>query len=58
MIWFKGLAQADNARRMLLVRSMYSGTDFNQMIWTHRNLSRQQIELVAARTSAINECFY
>ena len=52
------LAQADNARRMLLVRSMYSGTDFNQMIWTHRNLSRQQIELVAARTSAINECFY
>ena len=52
------LAQADNARRMLLVRSMYSGTNFDEMIWGHRCLSRQQIELVAARTSAINECFY
>ena len=52
------LAQADNARRMLLVRSMYSGTNFNDMVWEHRCLSRQQIELVAARTSAINECFY
>ena len=51
------LAQADNARRMLLVRSMYSGTDFGEMVWEHRSLSRQQIELVAARTSAINECF-
>ena len=52
------LAEADNARRMLLVRAMYSGKDFGEMIWTHRNLSRPQIELVAARTSAINECFY
>tara|TARA_B100000214_G_scaffold341467_1_gene288591 strand:- start:75 stop:749 length:675 start_codon:yes stop_codon:yes gene_type:complete len=52
------LAQADNARRMLLVRSMYSGTNFSEMVWEHRCLSRQQIELVAARTSAINECFY
>ncbi len=52
------LAQADNARRMLLVRAMYSGKDFGEMIWTHRNLSRPQIELVAARTSAMNECFY
>tara|TARA_B100000965_G_scaffold15586_1_gene11748 strand:+ start:1867 stop:2541 length:675 start_codon:yes stop_codon:yes gene_type:complete len=52
------LAQADNARRMLLVRSMYSGTNFGEMVWDHRSLSRQQIELVAARTSSINECFY
>ncbi len=52
------LAQADNARRMLLVRSMYSGTNFGEMVWEHRSLSRQQIELVAARTSSINECFY
>lgn len=52
------LAQADNARRMMLVRSMYSGTNFTEMVWSHRHLSRQQIELVAARTSAINECFY
>mgnify|MGYP001445356916 CR=1 FL=1 len=52
------LALADNARRMLLVRSMYSGKSFEDMVWTHRNLSRPQIELVAARTSALNECFY
>ena len=52
------LAQADNARRMLLVRAMYSGSSFGEMIWEHRNLSRPQIELVAARTSALNECFY
>ena len=52
------LALADNARRMLLVRSMYSGQSFEEMVWTHRNLSRPQIELVAARTSALNECFY
>ena len=52
------LSLADNARRMLLVRSMYSGQTFDQMIWTHRSLSRPQVELVAARTSALNECFY
>mgnify|MGYP006233677793 FL=1 len=53
-----GLALADNARRMLLVRAMYSGQSFGEMIWTHRSLSRPQVELVAARTSALNECFY
>lgn len=52
------LAQADNARRMLIVRAMYAGTRFGEMVWTHRALSRPQIELVAARTSALNECFY
>lgn len=52
------LALADNARRMLLVRAMYSGKSFGDMIWTHRTLSRPQVELVAARTSALNECFY
>jgi len=52
------LSLADNARRMLLVRAMYSGDSFNDMVWTHRSLNRPQIELVAARTSALNECFY
>jgi AhpD family alkylhydroperoxidase len=27
-------------------------------VWQHRPLSRPQVELIAARTSAINECFY
>ncbi len=48
----------DNARRMAMVSSMYDGSEFFEMVWSHRSLSRPQIELVAARTSALNECFY
>ena len=49
----------DNARRMEVVMSMYSGGQrFGEMVWHHRALSRPQVELIAARTSAINECFY
>ena len=48
----------DNSRHMGIVRSMYSGQHFEEMVWRHRALSRPQIELVAARTSAVNECFY
>ncbi len=49
---------ADNARRMAIVSSMYDGSEFFEMVWSHRSLSRPQIEFVAARTSALNECFY
>ena len=52
------LAGPDNALRLKIVRSMYSGKNFGEMVWTDRALSRPQIELVAARTSALNECFY
>jgi hypothetical protein len=48
----------DNSRRMGIVTSMYSGRHFEEMVWRHRALSRPQVELVAARTSAVNECFY
>ncbi len=48
----------DNSRRMGIVTSMYSGRHFGEMVWRHRALSRPQVELVAARTSAVNECFY
>ncbi len=48
----------DNSRRMAVVTSMYSGRHFEEMVWRHRALSRPQVELVAARTSAVNECFY
>ncbi len=43
-----------------MVVAMYSGTttDFGEMVWDHRPLSRPQVELVAARVSALNECFY
>ena len=52
------LAGPDNALRLKVVRSMYSGTNFGEMVWSDRALTRPQIELVAARTSALNECFY
>ena len=49
----------DNARRMEVVMSMYSGGQrFGEMVWHHRALSRPQVELIAARTSVVNECFY
>jgi predicted ATPase len=43
---------------MGIVTSMYSGRHFGEMVWRHRALSRPQVELIAARTSAVNECFY
>jgi len=41
-----------------LVGRMYSGDAFGDLIWNHRALDRPQVELLAARTSALNECFY
>jgi len=41
-----------------LVGPMYSGSAFGDLVWTHRALNRPQVELLAARTSALNECFY
>jgi hypothetical protein len=41
-----------------LVDSHYSrGAQFLELKW-QRNLSRPQVELTAARTTALNECFY
>lgn len=51
------LAPADNQLFMRLVGSMYAVADFFEMVWK-RPLSRPQVELVAARVSALNECFY
>jgi len=41
-----------------LAGPMYSGAAFGNLVWTHRALNRPQVELLAARTSALNECFY
>jgi len=43
-----------------MVVAMYSGaaTDFEKMVWDHRPLARPQVELLAARVSALNQCFY
>lgn len=52
------LAPADNLAFLGLVGSMYAMAEFNEMVWKDRALSRPQVELVAARVSAVNECFY
>ncbi len=43
-----------------MVAAMYTGTasDFDRMVWDHRPLARPQVELLAARVSALNQCFY
>ncbi len=51
-------APKDNAAFFGLVGSMYALDDFTELVWDTRPLSRPQVELVAARVSAINECFY
>jgi hypothetical protein len=52
------VAPTANAMRLRIVRALYSGTRFDQLRWDDGALSRPQVELVAARTSALNECFY
>lgn len=52
------LAPNDNLSFFGLVRSMYSVDDFAELVWKDRPLARPQVEFVAARVSAINECFY
>jgi len=52
------LVPVTNAAWIALVQAMYSrGAQFVEMEWD-RALSRPQVELVAARTTAENECFY
>jgi hypothetical protein len=50
----------ENTIRMKLVESMYAeGDKFISMIWDDNEpLDRSQVEIIAARTSSINECFY
>ncbi|MEM7140891.1 MAG: hypothetical protein AAF548_07630 [Actinomycetota bacterium] len=52
------LADADHFRWMMAVAAMYASHDFLDLVWDDRALSRPQVELLAARTSALNECFY
>jgi hypothetical protein len=52
------LVPAANRMFFALEQRMYaSGEEFTNLTWA-RPLSRPQVELVAARTSALNECFY
>ncbi len=51
------LAPGDHMAFMQLVGAMYSVSGFTQLIWDGP-LTRPQAELIAARVSAVNECFY
>lgn len=52
------LVPGANTAFLSLVGSMYAGGDFGRLVWDDRPLSRPQVELLAARVSALNECFY
>jgi len=52
------VAPTANLVRLGVVRALYSGTRFGELRWDDGALNRPQVELVAARTSALNECFY
>lgn len=52
------VAPAANAMRLRVVRALYSGERFGELRWDDGALDRPQVELLAARTSARNDCFY
>ncbi len=52
------VAPTANMVRLSVVRALYSGTRFGELRWDDGALNRPQVELIAARTSALNECFY
>jgi len=52
------VAPTANMTRLRVVRALYSGDRFGDLRWDDGALSRPQVELIAARTSALNECFY
>ena len=53
------LAPEQNMMFMTLVMAMYGGPhSFFELVWEGGALSRPQVELLAARVSAVNECFY
>jgi hypothetical protein len=53
------LVPAQNGMFMGLVMAMYGGPQgFFDLVWEDGPLTRPQVELLAARVSAVNECFY
>lgn len=53
------LVPGQNAMFFGLVASMYGGPQgFFELVWRDGPLSRPQAELLAARVSSVNECFY
>jgi hypothetical protein len=51
------LVPSANLAFYTLVRPMYSEAGFEHLVW-ETPLSRPQVELIASRVAAMNECFY
>lgn len=51
------LVPSANETFYTLVRPLYSAAGFEKLVWD-TPLSRPQVELVASRVAAMNECFY
>ena len=51
------LVPSANETFYTLVRPLYSAAGFERLVWD-TPLSRPQVELVASRVAAMNECFY
>lgn len=51
------LVPSANTTFYTVVRPMYSSAGFENLVWD-TPLSRPQVELVASRVAAMNECFY
>lgn len=53
------LVPSSNVTFFGLVMAMYGGPQrFFELVWEDGPLSRPQVELLAARVSSVNECFY
>ncbi|MEM9515270.1 MAG: hypothetical protein AAGA42_10475 [Actinomycetota bacterium] len=52
------LVPSANETFLGLVAALYAGDKFTELVWEGSPLSRPQVELVASRVAAMNECFY
>lgn len=53
------LVPSSNETFFRLVMAMYGGPQsFFELVWNDGPLSRPQVEILAARVSSVNECFY
>ena len=53
------LVPSQNTMFFRLAMAMYGGPqNFFELVWDGGPLTRPQVELLAARVSSVNECFY
>ena len=52
------LVPAANETFLGLVAALYAGDKFTELVWDASPLTRPQVELVASRVAAMNDCYY